>query len=69
MKKVSKYFWVAYILAVVITILLCSCSTTYPKPRYNEEANFHKRLESQGYIQVTSCNLVSGEQKTVIKKL
>lgn len=56
-----KYF------LIIFSIAALSCGRA-AYPRYNEEINFHKRLEKFGYVQVTSCNLVNGKQQIIIKK-
>jgi hypothetical protein len=39
-----------------------------PKPRYDENVYFYKRLEDDGYLEVTVCNLQTGETRLAIIK-
>ena len=69
LKKFDKYFWVGYIIILIVTIILTSsCVALKPRPRYEENAYFYKRLENDGYLEVTVCNLQTGETRLAIIK-
>lgn len=52
---------------LIVAVLLSSCKVL-PVPRYNEGAYYHKRLEKDGYIEVTVYNLQTGESSIRIVK-
>lgn len=60
MERLVKYF-----LVLLFTASICSGCKSLPQPRYKDAAYFYQRLEADGFIEVTVCNLRTG--KTSVK--
>ena len=65
LKKIERYFWLAYALFLVLIVVLASACRSVPNPRYNE----HIKLANDGYVEVTVCNLLTGKQEIRIVRL